>query len=352
MSSFKTTLSLLTAALFFSCNLYAEKPDVKGMINEHIRDSYSWHITRFNDKDISLPLPVIVIGKECGAALFLSSRLEEGDSYKNLRIAGTGKYKGKIVEILSNGEESRPFDISITKNVLAIIINSIILIYLVLYTARRYRKNPLVVPGGFAGFMEMFIMDITDSMIKPCVGKDYLRYTPYLLTAFFFIFINNLMGLLPLFPGGANTTGNIAITMVLSLFTFFTVNIFGTREYYREIFWPEVPKWMKLPIPLMPFIEMIGMFTKPFSLMIRLFANITAGHSVVLGLISIIFITAQMGPIVNGGMTVMSIILTVFMTVIEILVAYIQAYVFTMLSAVFIGLSRAEESHAKQKKTI
>ena len=134
--------------------------------------------------------------------------------------------------------------------------------------------------------------------------------------------------------------------MVLALFTFFTVNIFRD-QYFKEIFWPDVPKWMKVPVPLMPVIEITGLFTKPFSLMIRLFANITAGHSVVLGLISIVFITATMGPVVNGGMTLISTLLSVFMTIIEILVAYIQAYVFTMLSAVFIGLSRVKKAHAK-----
>jgi len=150
------------------------------------------------------------------------------------------------------------------------------------------------------------------------------------------------MGLIPIFPGGANVTGNIAVTLVLALFTFFVVNIFGTREYWKEVFWPDVPTWLKVPVPIMPAIELVGVFTKPFALMIRLFANILAGHSIVLGLTCLIFVTANLGPAINGSMTLVSVLLTVFISFVEILVAYIQAYVFTMLSAVFIGLAQIE----------
>ena len=149
------------------------------------------------------------------------------------------------------------------------------------------------------------------------------------------------MGLVPIFPGGANITGNIAITFTLAMFTFVIVNIFGSREYWKEIFWPNVPWWLKVPIPLIPVIEVIGMFTKPFALMIRLFANILAGHSVIIGLVCIVFVTVEL------GMTVLSVIMTTFVNLLEVLVAYIQAYVFTILSAVFIGLSQAEPHHQK-----
>ena len=145
---------------------------------------------------------------------------------------------------------------------------------------------------------------------------------------------------MPFFPGGANITGNIAVTLVLALFTFFTVNLFGNKHYWKEILWPDVPTWLKVPLPLMPAIEIIGMFTKPFSLMVRLFANILAGHFMILGVIAVIFLTAKMGAAVNGGLTVVAVVLGVFMDCLELLVAFIQAYVFTMLSAVFIGLSR------------
>jgi F-type H+-transporting ATPase subunit a len=191
-------------------------------------------------------------------------------------------------------------------------------------------------------------MNINDDVIKPCIGKDYRKFAPYLLTVFFFVFINNLMGLIPIFPGGANVTGNIAITFVLALFTFVIVNVFGTKEYFREIFWPDVPLWLKVPIPLMPAIELVGVFTKPFALMIRLFANILAGHSIVLGLTCLVFVTVSLGHAMNTSMTVVSVLFTVFINMVELLVAYIQAYVFTMLSAVFIGLARVEPHHAKE----
>ena len=144
----------------------------------------------------------------------------------------------------------------------------------------------------------------------------------------------------PFFPGGANVTGNIAVTLVLALFTFFTVNIFGNKHYWKDILWPDVPTWLKVPVPLMPAIEIIGMFTKPFSLLVRLFANILAGHFMILGVVAVIFLTAKMGAAVNGGLSAVAVILGVFMDCLELLVAFIQAYVFTMLSAVCIGLSR------------
>ena len=324
-------------------SLQAEDFNAKKMIFSHIGDSYGWHITTWGNTHITVPLPVIVISKTGGLNIFMSSKLEEEKIYDNFKIALEGKYTGKVVEVNSSGKEVRPIDISITKNAFAIIINSIIMILIIMYVARWYKRGPNVVPKGFVGAMEMFIMDINDSVIKPTVGKDYMKFSPYLLTAFFFIFINNIMGLIPLFPAGANTTGNIAITMVLALCTFVAVNVFGTKEYWKEILWPNVPVWMKVPIPIMPVIEIFGIFTKPFALMIRLFANITAGHSIILALTSIIFVTVAMGPAMNTGMTIFSVILSIFMNCVEILVAYIQAYVFTMLSAVFIGLSRVEK---------
>lgn len=158
------------------------------------------------------------------------------------------------------------------------------------------------------------------------------------------------MGLIPIFPGGANVTGNIAVTVVLALFTMVIVNVFGTKEYWREILWPDVPVWLKSPIfPLMQVIEFAGVISKPFALMIRLFANILAGHSIVLGLVCLIFVTTSLGAAINSSMTVVSVLLTIFIDFVEILVAYIQAYVFTMLSAVFIGLAQVEPHHAKEK---
>lgn len=326
--------------------------DVKELILEHLADSYEWHITTWKETHVTIPLPVIVKGENSGWHLFMSSKFHHGNgSYEGFYIAPQGDYKGKVVEVDSTGkEEVRPLDLSITKNAASLMISSILLLVIILSIAKWYKKQAqegvYKAPKGFIGAMEMLIMSVQDDIIKPCVGKNYRKFSPYLLTAFFFIFINNLMGLIPIFPGGANVTGNIAITLVLALFTFVIVNVFGTKEYWKEIFWPDVPTWLKVPIPIMPVIEIVGVFTKPFALMIRLFANILAGHSIVLGLTCLIFVTATMGSVISGSMTVVSVILNVFISFVELLVAYIQAYVFTMLSAVFIGLAQVEPHHA------
>ena len=328
-----------------------EDTDVKQIVFSHIGDSYSWHITSWGHTHLNIPLPVIVRNHAGDWFCFLSSRIDEGASYEGFRIATEGAYAGKIVEEV-NGTEIRPIDLSITKTVFALLLNSLILICIILGVARWYKKRKVenAAPGGFVGAMEMFIMMIHDDLIKSCVGKDYKRFAPYLLTVFFFIFLNNLMGLIPIFPGGANVTGNIAITLVLALCTFVITNIFGTREYWKDIFWPAVPVWLKCPVPMMPAIELVGIFTKPFALMIRLFANMMAGHAVILSLTCLVFVSVSMGAAANASMTVVSVLFCVFMNLLELLVAFIQAYVFTMLSAVFIGLARIEPHHKEEAK--
>ena len=331
--------------------------DVKEIVFGHIGDSYEWHITTWGKTHITIPLPIIVYSNSTGWHVFLSSRLEEnGGTYEGLSIAPEGsKYEGKLVEYNAAGEQVRPWDISITKVTFALLFNSVLLLVIVLSVAHWYRKRPqgAKAPGGFIGFMEMFIMMVNDDIIKSCVGPNYRKFAPYLLTAFFFIFINNMMGLIPFFPGGANVTGNIAITMVLAVCTFLAVNIFGTKHYWKDIFWPDVPWWLKVPVPMMPFIEFFGIFTKPFALMIRLFANMLAGHMAMLVLTCLIFISASMGPALNGSLTVASVLFNIFMNGLELLVAFIQAYVFTMLSAVFIGLAQEEHTEkAGEKKAI
>lgn len=317
--------------------------DVNELVFGHIGDAYEWHIATLGDTPVSIPLPVIV-KSSTGWHVFCSSELEGGREHEGLYIAEGGAYDGKIVEKNAEGEEVRPFDISITKDVLGLFINSAVLIVIMMACVRWYKKHPVEqgAPRGGVGMMEALILMIYDDVIKGCVGEDYKRYAPYLLTAFFFVLVNNLMGLAPIFPGGANVTGNIAITLVLALCTFLLTNIFGTKEYWKEIFWPDVPTWLKAPVPMMPLIEFFGIFTKPFALMIRLFANIMAGHAAVLSLIAIIFITVKAGPVINGSMTFVAVVFGIFMNALEILVAFIQAYVFTMLSAVFIGLSRVK----------
>lgn len=309
----------------------------------HIGDSYGWHVTTINGHHVTIPLPVIVHGKS-GWHVFSSSKLAHGESYKGFRVAEDGeKYAGKVVEQVGS-DIVKPFDISITKNVFGLMVNSLVLVILVLLGARWYKKHDAreEAPKGFAGIVEMMVMMVEEDIIKDCVGKDYKRYSPYLLTAFFFIFINNLMGIVPFFPGGANITGNIAITLFLAVCTFLAVNLFGNKHYYKDIIWPEVPSWLKVPLPIMPLIEIIGVFTKPFSLMIRLFANILAGHIMILGVVAVIFLTAKMGIAMNAGLSVIAVAFGIFLDVLELLVAFLQAYVFTMLSSVFIGLSRQE----------
>jgi F-type H+-transporting ATPase subunit a len=220
--------------------------------------------------------------------------------------------------------------------------DSLILVVLILLCARWYRRHDVLkeAPTGIAALLEPVIVMIENDVIKDAVGPEYRRFSPYLLTAFFFILIN-LMGIFPVFPGGANITGNIAVTLVLALFTFFMVNLFGNKHYYKDIIWPDVPIFLKA-IPIMPVIEIIGMFTKPFSLMIRLFANMLAGHIMLLSTIAVIFLTAKMGPVLNGSLTFVSALFGIFLDLLEVLVAFIQAYVFTMLSSVFIGLAHQE----------
>ena len=319
--------------------------DVGEILFGHIGDSYGWHITDWKGKHVTIPLPCIV-HSSTGWHFFMSSRIEHGHEHEGLFIAEEGRYEDKIVERGADGELVRPFDISVTKNVASLMIAAVLLISLVLATTRWYRRHDASeeAPQGFAGLMEMMIMMVNDDIIRPSIGeKHYRKYSPYLLTAFFFIFVCNLMGLIPFFPGGANVTGNIAVTMMMALFTFIAINVFADKHYWKEILWPDVPMFLKFPIPIMQTIELFGVISKPFSLMVRLFANIMAGHMMVLGLVSLIFVTVKLGPVINGSMTVIAMLFGLVINCLELLVAFIQAYVFTMLSAVFIGMAHQEE---------
>ena len=319
--------------------------DVGEILFGHIGDSYGWHITDWKGKHVTIPLPCIV-HSSTGWHFFMSSKIEHGHEHEGLFIAEEGRYEDKIVERGADGELVRPFDISVTKNVASLMFAAVLLISLVLATTRWYRRHDASeeAPQGFAGLMEMMIMMVNDDIIRPSVGeKHYRKYSPYLLTAFFFIFVCNLMGLIPFFPGGANVTGNIAVTMMMALFTFIAINVFADKHYWKEILWPDVPMFLKFPIPIMQTIEIFGVISKPFSLMVRLFANIMAGHMMVLGLVSVIFVTVKLGPVINGSMTVIAMLFGLVINCLELLVAFIQAYVFTMLSAVFIGMAHQEE---------
>lgn len=347
--------------LLFFCCLFAfsqiqatehekedEAFDLKDMIFSHLLDSYEWHIiTLPGEKHVSIPLPVIVKSEDRGWFVFSSARLAHGHSYEGFQISHSEKYNGKVVEMNGAGEEVRPFDISFTKNAASIILSCLILLAIFLTLASSYKKDPLKSRRGFAGSIEMLTVWVYDDVIKLCVGESYQKFAPYLLTAFFFIFINNLLGLIPIFPGGANVTGNISVTLVLALITFAITNVFGNKEYWKEIFWPDVPTWLKVPIPIMPFIEILGMFTKPFALMVRLFANMLSGHFIILVLMGLIFIFAGFaGNIAAGGVSIFSIAFSLFMLALDVLISFIQAYVFTMLSAIFIGLGQVKHHPA------
>ena len=327
---------LIVMMLMSSVLAKAEDLDIGAVVFDHILDSYEWHITEWKGKPVAIHLPVIII--DHGIHTFNSHKILETGEYGGYHIAPEdAKHEGKIVR----ADGSKPFDISITKNVLQLFINAILLLVVVLLTARWYKRHDALKehPTGIAALMEPLIMMVHD-MAKENIGEDYRRYSPFLSTVFLFILFSNFIGILPFFPGGANLTGNIACTMVLALFTFFTVNLTGTKHYYKEIFSPDVPGVLK---PLMALIEFFSALVKPVSLTIRLFANMLAGHIQILCMVCIIFILGKYGPIMTGGGTVISVLFGIFLDVLEMLISFIQAYIFTMLSSIYIGLARQHE---------
>jgi F-type H+-transporting ATPase subunit a len=320
--------------------------DAEKMIMGHVLDAYEWHLFSIKDKHISVPLPVILYSKNKGWNFFMSSRFHHGhESYKGFRIAEEGPYKGKIVEIAANGEEIRPLDLSLTKTAVALLFSVFLLLWVFLSIANKYKKEGNKAPHGLQNLLEPLIIFIRDEVAEASIGEKYEKYLPYLLTLFFFIFFNNLLGLIPILPAGANVTGNIAIPIVMALFTFAIVVVSANKYFWIDIFnTPGVPWWLKFPIPLIPLIEFSSLFIKHIVLVIRLFANIVAGHIVALGFFALIFIFGEMNILAGYGISVVTIAFTVFLALLELLVAFIQAYVFTLLSALYIGLA-LEEGH-------
>lgn len=323
-------------------------------IIDHILDDHGWHIATLGEKHISIPLPIIVYSyKQQQWYFFLSSAFHHGHkSHNGLALGTEGDIKGKIIEVDEQGEYDKnaplPLDLSITKNTMELFIISLLLLWVFISTAQYYKKNPNKAPRKIALWVEPLILFVRDDIARPSLGHKYIKFMPYLLTVFFFIFFSNLIGLIPIFPGGANLTGNIAVTMVLALFTFFITTFSANKAYWIHIFnSPGVPWWLKIPIPLMPIIELIGVFTKPFVLMVRLFANITAGHIIALGFFSLIFIFGSMNQGLGYGISLLSVTFAVFMSLLELLVAFIQAYVFTLLSAIFFGMAVEEHHHVE-----
>jgi len=317
-------------------------------IFDHISDAYEWHILTYKNFHLTIPLPVIVYSKTIGLNIFLFSKFHHGHSeYNGFKYETEGDNEGKVVEILDDGSTIKPLlDLSFTKDALAILISLILILWIFLSAAKAYKDRPGKAPTGIQNVVEPFIIFVKDEIAIPSIGhKNYERYMPYLLSVFFFIWINNMMGLIPIFPGGANVTGNITVTMLLAIFTFTITTISGNKNYWKHIFnAPGIPWWLKIPLPLIPIIEIVGMIIKPIVLMIRLFANITAGHIIALGFFSLIFIFGEMKVAIGYAVSPFTIAFTIFMTMIELLVALIQAFVFTLLSSLYIGMA-IEEHH-------
>lgn len=330
-----------------------EEFDVTGTVMHHIADAHEFHAWGDHENGFTMPLPVI-LWTDNGLVSFLSSEFHHTDD-GSVVVERNGsrlvKYHEKIYyaseepndhhAYIEYGEDhasvlnAKPLDFSITKNVFSMLM-SVVFIFLIFgSTARSYKKS--LVPKGIAGFIEPLVLFVRDDIVRPNLGEDrYKKYLPYLLTLFFFIWVNNLIGLIPFFPFSANLTGNIAVTLALAFITFLVTNFSANGGYWKHIFMPPVPVWLW---PILVPVEIVGVLSKPFSLMIRLFANITAGHIIILSLTSLIFLfeTLAVAPV--------SVLFVLFMNFIELLVAALQAYIFTLLTALFIGLASPAEHH-------
>ncbi len=323
----------LSVAPTYAAPEEGEEEGETSFIMHHIQDSHQWHFATLGHNELTIWLPVILYSPQRGFAMF-SSKNFYNEAHE------TVPYQGYALDdhdhVVATQEGVKVYDFSVTKNVAALFFSMALLLLIFLLIANRYKKDPKAPPRGIQSFFEPIIVFVRDEIAILNIGRDkYRRFMPYLLTLFFFIWFNNLLGL---FPGAANLTGNIAVTMILAVITFLVTNVNGNKEYWKHIFaTPGVP-WPVLLI-LVP-VEILGLFTKPFSLMIRLFVSITAGHIVILSLIALAFIFNSF--LIGVGST----IFVIFITLIEILVATIQAYIFTLFSAMYIGAAVAEH-HAE-----
>lgn len=377
--SILTILLAFFVALPFSASASGsenENLDVKEIIFEHLGDGYGWEVPFAHVYRI--PLPVIVKAEDGKWFCFSSADLTElevtenpetgkvskhlvpvmktierdGKAY-NFMLMHAGDNKDKVVQLIPDGStyrEYRPLDLSVTKNVAALFIAALLVTAMVMGLVRYYKRKGLRAPRKGMGFFEMLVSFVYYDTIKNTLGENTKRFAPYLLTCFFFILTMNLVGLIVIFPGGANLTGNIAVTLVLAFMTFVVTNLFGNKHYWKEIFWPDVPLFLKFPLPIMQVIEIFGIFTKPAALCVRLFANMIGGHIIVITLTLLIFIFAAFGAGVAGGATVVSVLFTIFMLLLDVLVSFIQAYVFTLLSALFISMAVVKEHEHEVKE--
>ena len=321
--------------------------DPAKVIMEHIMDAHEFHFFSYKGSDgeeheVSIPLPVILYSKERGLTAFSYGRFHDHDSHGIYN--GYKNEEGKIVAADANGnvdESTKIYDISFTRNVIQMFLSLGILVWILLAAAGKYKKNGTnVAPTGVQNLIEPVVTFIRDEVGKPNLGKKYEKFMPYLLTVFFFILINNLFGLI---PGSANVTGNIAFTLVLAVVSLIVILFSTNRHYWSHIFWPpDVPiivKFILIPV------ELLSVVIKPAALMIRLFANMVAGHIVITCFILLIFIFGAMNQVAGWGFAPISVAFTIFIYLIEILVAFIQAFIFTNLTAVFIGQAFEGEHH-------
>jgi F-type H+-transporting ATPase subunit a len=307
------------------------------MIMHHIKDEHGWEFFHGG----KLPLPVILYTADRGLEVFSSAKLDHEQTYNGYHIDHEA---GKIHRVDAAGkpvESVTVYDFSITKNVASLLLSVVLLMLIFTTVSRSFQQNKGRKPSGIQRFMEPLIVFIRDEVARPNLGPAYAKFLPYLLTLFFFILINNLLGLL---PGSANLTGNIAVTVVLAVITFFVVNLNGSKHYWSHLILPPgVPYWL---LPIIIPIEVIGLFMKPLSLTIRLFANITAGHVIILSLLGLIFLANNMaGGMTAVGLSPVVIVFTLFLNLIELLVAFLQAYIFTLLTAMYIGTAIEDPHH-------
>lgn len=332
-------------AVFASEQKEGEKFDAGKLIVGHIADAHEWHLWGHT----VLHLPVIIYSEDKGFSVFSSARFKEGDGiYDGYKMNGHEIAACNSDGTIEEEATTKVWDFSITKNVLSLFFGVTILLVMMISIARKYTRNTNVPPKGLQSWIEPIIIFVVDDVIKPGIGeKHYRRFVPFLLTAFFFILINNLLSQIPVFPGGANLTGNIACTLSLAVIVFI-IQMANTKKYYwRHIFaMPGVPGWV---LPLITFIEVLGIFLKPFVLMVRLFANMLAGHMVILSFISLIFIFGELNQWLGWGISILSIGFSVFVSMLELLVAFIQAYVFTLLASIYFGMALEEDHHTKEE---
>lgn len=309
------------------------------VIMEHILDNHDFHFAELNGHSVSIPLPVIIYSPQRGFTAFMSSKFEHGHAaYQGYKLE-----EGNIVAVKEDGsvdETAKVYDLSMTRNVVEMLLALAVLVVLLVNVAKKYQVNGNKAPSGFQNAIEPVITFIRDEVGVSNLGAKHEKYMPYLLTVFFFILICNIFGLV---PGSANITGNIAFTLVLGVISFIAILLSTSKHFWGHIFWPPgVPLGVKLI--LIP-VEFLGVFTKPFALIIRLFANMVAGHMIITCLIMMIFIFTKLSVGAGIGFTPVSMAFTIFIYFIEILVAFIQAFIFTNLTAVFIGQAMEEPHH-------